>query len=403
MRPYKKTYKPKNMSKDSHPTVNKTDIPIAKIEKDAPNTPTDFNEDISIMDSSSNRLQDPQSNILRPNTLEDFLGQEEIKERLQITISAAKSRKESLPHQLFAGPPGLGKTTLATILAQEMGTEIKITSGPSLEKPGDLAGTLVGLEAGDILFIDEIHRLSPVIEEFLYPAMEDRKLDILVDSDQGTRSIRIDLKPFTLIGATTKPGSLSSPLRSRFQTIHRLELYNIEEIKKIVLRSAEKLDLSLHPEGATEIALRSRGTPRTSNNHLLWARDFAIAKFNTAVIDKELVLKALETITIDSGGLDKTDRKILETLCKNFQGGPVGLSSLSVACGEDPIAIEEMHEPYLIAQGYLKRTAQGRIALNKTREMFGLNPIVNERTDGDDRNSFPPEQISPQLTMSFKK
>jgi Holliday junction DNA helicase RuvB len=362
------------------------------IKKEMPLNETSPIENKELEDPDKIEIFDSQNNILRPQRLEDFLGQEEIKERLRITISAAKSRGESLPHQLFAGPPGLGKTTLATILSQEMGTNIKITSGPSLEKPGDLAGTLVSLESGDILFIDEIHRLSPVIEEFLYPAMEDRKLDILVDSDQGTKSIRIDLNAFTLIGATTKPGSLSSPLRSRFQTIHRLELYTNEEIEKIALQSSQKLDLSLHPSAAKEIALRARGTPRTANNHLLWARDFATAKHGTEIIDKELILKALETISIDKGGLDKTDRKILEILCKNFQGGPVGLSSLGVACGEDPLAIEEMHEPYLISQGYLKRTPQGRIALNKTRTMFGLVPIEK----ADDTNTL-------ELNLKFKK
>jgi len=384
--------------KDSYPegygSVDSTTIESLKT-KNGLNKETKDNNQVNLV------AKDPQINILRPTSLKDFMGQEEIKERLKITICASKSRKECLPHQLFAGPPGLGKTTLATILAQEMGTEIKITSGPSLEKPGDLAGTLVGLEEGDILFIDEIHRLSPVIEEFLYPAMEDRKLDILVESDQGTRSIRIDLKPFTLIGATTKPGSLSSPLRSRFQTIHRLELYNNKQIQEIAMRSAEKLKVALHPDAASEIAIRARGTPRTANNHLLWARDFGLAKHQTDILDRELVLKALEAIGIDYGGLDKTDRKILEKLCENFKGGPVGLSSLSVACGEDPLAIEEMHEPYLIAEGYLKRTPQGRIALNKTREMFGLAPQNHEEDKSEEENSK--AQQTQQLALGFKK
>lgn len=315
---------------------------------------------------------------LRPETLRDFHGQSELKKRLLITLEASKSRKDCLPHQLFAGPPGLGKTTLACILAKEMGTEIKITSGPSLEKPGDLATTLVSLKENDILFIDEIHRLSPVIEEFLYPAMEDRKLDILVESEGGPKSIRIDLAAFTLIGATTKPGNLSAPLRGRFQTIHRLELYNLEELVEIVKQSSKKLALDIDDEGAQEVALRSRGTPRTSNNHLLWVRDYATAKLKTNKVTKACALEALDAIAIDKEGLDPTDRKILDTLCRIFGGGPVGIQSLSVACSEDPISIEDMHEPYLIAQGYLKRTSQGRVASNKTRKIYGLKKLADQ-------------------------
>lgn len=315
---------------------------------------------------------------LRPETLKDFQGQGELKKRLLITLEASKSREDCLPHQLFAGPPGLGKTTLACILAKEMGTEIKITSGPSLEKPGDLAATLVSLKPNDILFIDEIHRLSPVIEEFLYPAMEDRKLDILVESEGGPKSIRIDLSPFTLIGATTKPGNLSAPLRGRFQTIHRLELYNLEELKEIVKQSSVKLGLEIDHGGAQEIAIRSRGTPRTANNHLLWVRDYATAKLKTNMVNKECALEALDAIAIDKEGLDPTDRKILDTLCRIFNGGPVGIQSLSVACSEDAISIEDMHEPYLIAQGYIKRTPQGRVASNKTRKIYGLKNVASQ-------------------------
>jgi Holliday junction DNA helicase RuvB len=318
------------------------------------------------------------STTLRPQSLKDFQGQEDLKKRLLITLEASKSRNDCLPHQLFAGPPGLGKTTLACILAKEMGTEIKITSGPSLEKPGDLAATLVSLKPNDILFIDEIHRLSPVIEEFLYPAMEDRKLDILVESEGGPKSIRIDLSPFTLIGATTKPGNLSAPLRGRFQTIHRLELYNTEELKGIVKQSSSKLGLEIDHGGAQEVAIRSRGTPRTANNHLLWIRDYATAKLKTNMVNKECALEALDAIAIDKEGLDPTDRKILDTLCRIFNGGPVGIQSLSVACAEDAISIEDMHEPYLIAQGYIKRTPQGRVASNKTRKIYGLKNVTSQ-------------------------
>lgn len=329
------------------------------------------NEEILEVDIN---VETSQGIVLRPQRLKDFQGQTELKKRLLITLEASKSRKDCLPHQLFAGPPGLGKTTLACILAKEMGTEIKITSGPSLEKPGDLAATLVSLKANDILFIDEIHRLSPVIEEFLYPAMEDRKLDILVDGEGGPKSIRIDLQPFTLIGATTRPGNLSAPLRGRFQTIHRLELYSLEELKEIIKQSAIKLSLDMSEEGSHEIAIRSRGTPRTSNNHLLWVRDYATAKLKTNEVSRQCALDALNAISIDKEGLDPVDRKILDTICRVFGGGPVGIQSLSVACSEDPASIEDMHEPYLISQGYLKRTPQGRVASSKTRELYGLKP-----------------------------
>lgn len=309
---------------------------------------------------------------LRPEKLDRFLGQEAIKRRIAITLAATKSRGETLPHQLLAGPPGLGKTTLAQILAREMGSKIRITSGPSLEKPGDLAGTLVSLEAGDILFIDEIHRLSPVVEEFLYPALEDRKLDILVETDQTPRSIRIDLQPFTLIGATTKPGNLSAPLRGRFQTIHKMELYTTPELAAIVSQSAETLGMALHPQAADEIARRSRGTPRTANNHLLWIRDFASAVKESSTIDPATAVEALQEIQIDENGLDPTDWKILRTIVQIFKGGPVGLQSLAVSCGEDIASIEDMHEPYLISEGYIKRGPQGRTATDKAHTLVGI-------------------------------
>jgi holliday junction DNA helicase RuvB len=316
---------------------------------------------------------------LRPDKLKHFLGQEAIKSRLSITLKATKGRGECLPHQLLAGPPGLGKTTLAQILAHEMGCDIKITSGPSLEKPGDLAGTLVSLEENDILFIDEIHRLSPVVEEFLYPAMEDRKLDILLDEGGATKTMRINLKPFTLIGATTKPGALSAPLRSRFQTIHKMEMYTNEELKSIVLQSAEKLDVVLHEKAAKAISKRSRGTPRTANNQLLWVRDYVAAVQDSKLIDEETTLAALKEIDVDEHGLDSTDRKILETLVTTFKGGPVGIASLAISCGEESSTIEDIHEPFLISEGYIKRSATGRIALKKAFDLFpeAEKPISN--------------------------
>jgi Holliday junction DNA helicase RuvB len=303
---------------------------------------------------------------LRPQTLDDFVGQKDLKKRLSITLDACLQRQDILPHQLLAGPPGLGKTTLAQILAHEINAKITITSGPSLEKPADLAGTLVGLEKGDVLFIDEIHRLSPVVEEFLYPAMEDRKLDILIDTEGGQKSLRIDLQPFTLIGATTKPGRLSAPLRSRFQTVHKLELYQTEELAQIVHDSAKKLDLQISHTACLEIAKRSRGTPRTANNNLLWTRDYVLSLAQTQKISTEQAKKALEEIHIDENGLDATDRKIIKTLCQTFKGGPVGLNSLAISCGEDPETVEDIHEPFLISEGYLKRTPQGRMALEKS-------------------------------------
>jgi Holliday junction DNA helicase RuvB len=297
--------------------------------------------------------------------LEGFIGQEETKKRLKITLEACKHREDILPHQLLAGPPGLGKTTLAQILAAEIGATLKITSGPSIEKPADLAGTLVSLEPGDILFIDEIHRLHPTVEEFLYPAMEDRKLDILLDSNGTAKTMRLDLNPFTLIAATTKPGKLSAPLRSRFQTIHKLELYTTNELAEIVKNSSEKLGLDMTQAACQEIAQRSRGTPRTANNHLLWTRDYALSCLGKTTIGGEDAKQALQEIGIDATGLDKTDRKLLETLCRTFKGGPVGLQTLAVSCGEDPESLEDMHEPFLIAQGYIQRSPQGRIATEK--------------------------------------
>jgi Holliday junction DNA helicase RuvB len=332
------------------------------------------------------RTERMKDDTLRPSALKNFLGQEAIKQRIEVTLTATKIRNGILPHQLLAGPPGLGKTTLAQILATEMGRELRITSGPSLEKPGDLAGTLVGLKEGDVLFIDEIHRMPSVVEEFLYPAMEDQKLDILVGEAGGTsKTIRIPLAHFTLIGATTKPGSLSGPLRSRFQTIHKLEPYTSEELAQIASASAERLGITLHTEAAQELARRARGTPRIVNNHLLWVRDYALAASqqhqegkpkDPSIIDPETAAAALTMINVDASGLDPTDRNLLEKLVLAFKGGPVGLSSLAVACGEDPQGVEEMNEPYLISQGYIKRTHNGRVALGKAYQALGITPPI---------------------------
>lgn len=325
-------------------------------------------------------IQEPAG--LRPETLEGFRGQTEVKRRISITLRAAKSRQEPLPHLLLAGPPGLGKTTLAQILATEMGAKIHITSGPSLEKPADLAGALVRLEPGDVLFIDEIHRISPQLEEFLYPAMEDRKLDILIDQGGKAQPLRIDIEPFTLVGATTKPGNLTPPLRSRFQTIHHLNLYSIAELAEIVAGSAKRLKAPIDQDACAEIAARSRGTPRTANNNLLWVRDYARAELDTDEISAASAKEALEEIGISPDGLDESDHKILRTLCTTFSGGPVGLTSLAVACGEDAGSVEDVHEPYLIAQGYLQRTAQGRVALEKAKVLYPHphgNPNTGQR------------------------
>jgi len=302
---------------------------------------------------------------LRPQALSDFVGQKDMKKRIAITLEACAMRNDVLPHQLFAGPPGLGKTTLAQILAKENGAKIVITSGPSIEKPADLAATLIGLERGDVLFIDEIHRLNPTVEEFLYPAMEDYKLDILIESEAGHKALRIDLQPFTLVGASTRPGKLSAPLRSRFQTIHKLELYQLDELAQIVYSSATKLQMKIQDDACLEIAKRSRGTPRTANNHLMWVRDYCLSKHNSQTISAEITKLALQEIKIDAWGLDPTDRKIMKILCETFKGGPVGVNSLAISCGEDPETIEDMHEPFLISEGYLKRTPQGRVALEK--------------------------------------
>lgn len=296
---------------------------------------------------------------LRPQSLLDFIGQDHLRERLTVLIEAAKQRREALGHCLFSGPPGLGKTTLANILAKAMGTNIIVTSGPVIEKPGDLAGILTNLKEGDILFIDEIHRLNRAVEEYLYPAMEDYVLDLMIDSGPSARSVQVKLNKFTLAGATTRTGLLSSPLRSRFVLSCRLEYYEPRTLIKILQRTGRILNLNLSEEAALEIARRARGTPRIANNLLRWVRDYAQIRANNNV-DLAVVSKALDMLSIDEKGLDEMDIKILETMIHHYQGGPVGITTLAIAIGEEANTIEEVYEPYLILQGFLKRTPRGR-------------------------------------------
>jgi len=310
---------------------------------------------------------------LRPPVFSEFTGQAKVRERLELIVEAARQRGDVLDHILLSGPPGLGKTTLAYIVAHAMGVNIKSTSGPMIEKAGDLAGLLTTIERGDILFIDEIHRLQPAIEEYLYPAMEDYKLDIIIDQGPNARSVRLNLPKFTLMGATTRSGMISSPLRSRFGMNSRLDYYSVEELRQILQRSAGLLGVEMDGEGALEVAARSRGTPRVANNLLKWVRDYAQVKgFRT--ITRPVGESALRMLEIDSDGFDEMDKRIVEALILKFNGGPVGVSSLAVAVGEDAGTLEDVHEPYLIMQGYLKRTAQGRVAMPRAYQKLGLKP-----------------------------
>ena len=316
---------------------------------------------------------------LRPPRFSEFTGQLKVCEQLHIMVEAARQRGDVLEHILLSGPPGLGKTTLAHIVADAMGVNIKNTSGPTIEKAGDLAGLLTTLERGDVLFIDEIHALSRIIEEYLYPAMEDYKLDIVIDTGPNARSVRLNLPKFTLIGATTRAGMISAPLRSRFGMPLRLDYYTAEDLQQIVLRSAGLIGVEIDHPGALEIAGRSRGTPRVANNLLRWTRDFAQVRAGNK-ITRQVADQALSMREIDREGLDETDKRILEALVQKFAGGPVGLSSLAVAIGEDSGTLEDVNEPYLIMQGYLKRTPQGRVALPAAYRKLGVAP---PRREGD--------------------
>lgn len=333
--------------------------------------------------------EEPEELSVRPSTFEEFIGQETVKETLGIAIAAARKRHEALEHILFSGPPGLGKTTMAHIIAREMGAEIHTTTGPVLERPGDLAAILTGLSAGDVLFIDEIHRLSSTVEEVLYPAMEDFAIDVMIGEGPSARSIRLTLEHFTLIGATTRIGMLGSPFRDRFGMVCRHSLYQVDDLKRIVLRSAAILGIPVTPEGAAEIGTRSRGTPRIANRLLRRVRDYAVVVADGRVTP-EVANRALMRLGIDSLGLDEIDRRILSIIASDFSGGPVGVKTIAIAVGEDPRTIEEVYEPYLIQIGFIRRTPQGRMTTRAASVHLGhfsgtgpLDPFLSQNGERD--------------------
>jgi Holliday junction DNA helicase RuvB len=351
---------------------------------------TDHDDADRLMSTASEPDEERAEQAIRPDSLKDYVGQEAVKKQLSVFIKAARKRGDALDHTLVFGPPGLGKTTLANIIARELNVNLKHTSGPVLERPGDLAAMLTSLEPGDVLFVDEIHRLSPVVEEVLYPAMEDFQLDIMIGEGPAARSIKLNLKPFTLVGATTRAGLLTSPLRDRFGIVQRLEFYSEHELLSIVERSAGILNVGIDAEGASEIAARSRGTPRIANRLLRRVRDFADVEAN-GFIDQETAHAAMDLLDVDSNGFDMMDRKLLLTIIEKFDGGPVGIDAAAAAIGEERGTIEDVLEPFLIQQGYLMRTPRGRVATASAYRHFGL---PQGGRAGEDLALFPDDDSS---------